>query len=322
MIELFIICCLNSRVFKIQIYNHQILAIIVSLFSSFLKIMTIVLSLNEGNFEDKLPIFYVDGSNYKIPLGFFVYIFLIFLRTIVNLTLKWYMDKKFISHNKILRVYGLIGTLLYLIICIITTFAKCKDINDTPDFSDYICKVNNTDNNTLHLENFETFFDNFNEGKIINEISVIILGISSFFFNKYFTILIIKYLSPVHVIFSIPIIFILEKILLIINTIINCDQSHFIIFKSDGGCKYYKFFLDISGDIVSLIGFLIYLEIITLNCKIFNYNLKKNIIVRGGNEINDSNENDNSFSSFNNDISEVEEGNSLLEESRITDNYS
>ena len=44
--------------------------------------------------------------------------------------------------------------------------------------------------------------------------------------------------------------------------------------------------------------------------------------MRGGNEINESNENDNSFSSFNNDISEVEEGNSLLEESRITDNYS
>ena len=120
-------------------------------------------------------------------------------------------------------------------------------------------------------------------GEIIGEIFVIILGILSFFINKYFTILIIKYLSPVHVIFSIPIIFILEKIVLIIYTIIILIISVIkkekleeeIIFKTDNEYKYYKFFLDISGDIVSLIGFLIYLEIITLNCKIFNYNLKK-----------------------------------------------
>ena len=42
--------------------------------------------------------------------------------------------------------------------------------------------------------------------------------------------------------------------------------------------------MDISGDIASIIGFLIYLEIIELNfCKL-NYNLKKNIISRGEND--------------------------------------
>ena len=280
MIELFIICCLNSRVFKVQIYNHQILAIIFSLFSSLLKIVTIVLSFIEEElindkdkkkYEGNLPIFYISGSKYKIPLGFFLYLILIILRSIVNLTLKWYMDKKFISHTKILMVYGLIGTLLYSIICTITTFQECKEIDKNIEFFNYICKVNNTDNK-LYLENFCPFFKNLEDSKEkLRKALVIISGIFSFFFNKYFRILVIKYLSPVHVIFSFPIIFILEKILLIINTIINCEQRHFRIFKEDNKYKYWKFFLDISGDIVSLIGFLIYLEIITLNCRIFNY---------------------------------------------------
>ena len=52
----------------------------------------------------------------------------------------------------------------------------------------------------------------------------------------------------------------------------------------EGEEKINKFLLDISGDIASIIGFLIYLEIIELNfCKL-NYNLKKNIISRGEND--------------------------------------
>ena len=41
-----------------------------------------------------------------------------------------------------------------------------------------------------------------------------------------------------------------------------------------------KFILDCSGDFVSFFGFLIYLEIIELNCEKISHNLKKNIIRR------------------------------------------
>ena len=322
MIELLIICYLNSRIFKVEIYNHQKLAIILSIFSSLLKIVTIILSFlkNEEEYDDgHLPIFYKNGSAYKIPFGIFFYLVLISLRSYVNLTLKWYMDKKFISHTKILMVYGLIGTVLYLIICIITTFIKCKvyngDNDHDIDFFDYICKVKDIEGNniTLYLENLNIFFDDFLciNVEILRGIIVIILGIVSFFMSKYFTILVIKCLSPVYVIFSFPILFILEKIVLIIYTFIRDN----LFFKTKSAINHYKFVLDIIGDIVSLLGFLIYLEIITLNCETFNYNLKNSIIVRGGNEASDINENDNSFSSSNDNISEVEEGNNILEES-------
>ena len=42
-----------------------------------------------------------------------------------------------------------------------------------------------------------------------------------------------------------------------------------------------KYFLDISGDFLCLIGFLIYLEVIELNFCGFNYDLKQNIAQRG-----------------------------------------
>ena len=136
-----------------------------------LKIITIFLSINEEKiieekkrkYEGKLSIFYLSDYEYKIPLGLFLYLILIIFRSIVNLTLKWYMDKKFISHNRMLMVYGLIGTLLYSIICTVTTYGECKSIdnNNSSELSDYICKVNNTDNISLHLENFNTFFNNF-----------------------------------------------------------------------------------------------------------------------------------------------------------------
>ena len=42
-----------------------------------------------------------------------------------------------------------------------------------------------------------------------------------------------------------------------------------------------SYFIDFASDITSIIGFLIYLEIIELNFCGFNENLKKNIILRG-----------------------------------------
>ena len=74
-----------------------------------------------------------------------------------------------------------------------------------------------------------------------------------------------------------PIFFILKKIILIINNLVR-DET---FFKDIENYKPTRFFLDIGGDIVCLIGFLIYLEIIELNCFNLNYNLRKNIILRG-----------------------------------------
>ena len=97
----------------------------------------------------------------------------------------------------------------------------------------------------------------------------------TFFSNIYYYSLIIKYYTPIHVIFSFPVQFFIEKAFLLIFTGAFYSED---LFTEENQLS--KFLLDISGDIASIIGFLIYLEMIELNFCGFNYNLKKNIVER------------------------------------------
>jgi len=75
------------------------------------------------------------------------------------------MDLKYISEKKLLMIYGLMGSIISSIICIITTYFKCKDIdidNDNKkDIHDYICKVKYND--TLYFDNFNAFPKTFQD---------------------------------------------------------------------------------------------------------------------------------------------------------------
>ena len=118
-----------------------------------------------------------------------------------------------------------------------------------------------------------------------------IIGVITFFGYKYCYINIIKSLTPVHIIFSNPILYFVEKIFLLILTRIK--EGEFFI---NSPMKYveYKYFLDILSDFFSCFGFLIYLEIIKL--KGFDYNVKENMLRRSFGEIsnnNDNNDNEN-----------------------------
>lgn len=307
MFELLFLCILNYKLYKVQIYKHQIFAIILSLFSSFLKIGSIYISFidNDDNYKGNLPIFYEKNlPGFSIPFGILFYFFLISLRAYVNLKLKWYMDKKYFSPNKLIIYFGLMGTLIYLIICIVSNFIQCKESfppynNDNIDFKNYICRVNKTNfknNNYTHyyLENYEIYFDKFiNIKEIWREILVIILGLISFFGKQYSSILVIKNLTPAHVIFSIPIVFFLQKVVLITYTKIVINN---IFTESNNKNKTNKLLLDLLGDIISIFGFLIYLEIIILCFCKYDYNIKANII-------------DRSYSELRKDIVDYNEGN-------------
>ena len=112
---------------------------------------------------------------------------------------------------------------------------------------------------------------------------IIFLGLLTYFFYIYYYTSIIKYYTPVHVIFAFPIQYFIEKNILLIFTAIFFNDMLF-----NGDNLGYRFLADVSGDIGSIIGFLIYLEIIELNfCKL-NYDLKKNITKRGEIDYNDS----------------------------------
>ena len=103
----------------------------------------------------------------------------------------------------------------------------------------------------------------------------VILSSITFFFVQYFSLLTIKNLSPAHYIFSIPITFFFQKLLNMINTLFY-NKNLFNNDDNDSN-KITKFCLDIIGDIIAIIGFLIYLEIIVLNFCGLDYNIKVNI---------------------------------------------
>ena len=321
MFELLIVTYFSVKMFKIEIYNHQKCAMWFTLVPCSFKILTIVLS-SLGNIDinhKKLPILYIYKKLY-IPIGIIFYIILIVFRAYVNTKIKWFMDLKYISPSNLLIYYGIMGTIICTSISIVTTYIKC-DISDNKKITlyNYICKIpyNGPDikiNSTeRYFENFKIYFDTFlgkvntehNNNEIIYEIIIIFLGMITFFFRKYFMIKVIQNLTPVYLVLSNPLFYIFQKTILAINnflkkrTFFSNDAIDFIISK---------FILDCAGDLFSIIGFLIYLEIIELNFCDYNYNIKINITRRSLLESNEINEPE---KSFNNEVEEQEEDSNI-----------
>ena len=314
MVELIIITYLNSYMFKKQIYKHQKCAIWFTTFPCLLKILTIILSLFDNN-KEIIPILY-NVHRIFIPIGIIIYLILITLRSYVNTKIKYFMDFKYISQSKLLMYYGLMGLSICTIICIITTFVPCHNTNPEIEISDYICKIpfnntNYTKSNEQYLDNFIIYFKTFS-GKIsedyssieiLYEIIIIISGVITFFFQKYFAILVIKHLTPVHLIISVPLFYFFQKIVLVIWNYYK-KELH-----DHSGIKFIhvKFIIDIFSDIFSIFEFLIYLEIIELKCCKMNINVKTNIQRRSFGESYGINKNKEQPSINNNENEEEDE---------------
>ena len=288
MVELLIITYLNSYLCKIEIYKHQKFAIWINIVSGLFKVSTIIISLFDDN-KEKMPILY-NINKILIPIGIIIYLILIILRSYINIKIKYFMDLQYISPSHLLIYYGIIGTIVCFSTTVISTFIKCNNNTKEIEISNYICRIpyqngeNSFNSSGKYLENFFFYFKTFkgelNSGfkkiEILYEIIIIIAGIITFFFGKYFSVMVIKHLTPVHRIFSIPIFYFFQKISLVIFNKVN---NHFYIHSKIKHIKQ-KFILDLTSDFFSSFGFLIYLEMIELKCCKFDYNIKKNITRR------------------------------------------
>ena len=270
MFELIIMYLFNAKIFHIKLYGHQIFAFVLNIIPCILKITAIIL-------ENVYTQIYVNELKYTsnkwlIPVGIIFYIILLILNSYSLTKIKWLMDIKNFSPTKLLLIYGISGTILYIVICTLSTFVECPS-----SLKDTICYIQN--GKSFYLENFILYVKKFKGHplEIIIEFISNFFGALFFFGYRYFSILIIKYLSPIHIIFLTPLIFFFQKISLILKnlikeeTIINNEK---IINKST------KFILDFTGDIVSIIGFLIFLEIIELKFCNLNYNYRDKISIR------------------------------------------
>jgi len=210
------------------------------------------------------------------------------------------MDLKFISHTKLLILYGIIGFVFSISACTIETSFKCVKI-DKNNTQEFFCKVysnitnssnninnaynheiisnngiliyneNNSNNKTdRYIENLFIFIEDFlklnSKDKSI-EIVLVFFGTISYYCSLYFDILVIKYLTPMHFSFC----NLIYLLLLVITELIKNKMNN----------SFYKNNLfKIAPFIASFIGFLIYLEIIELNFCNLNYNFRKYINIR------------------------------------------
>ena len=170
-LEIIISYFIGLYFYKIQVYSHQKLSIyIISIFCTSLLLVSFILTY-----------IYKDNNIYKknylyIPLGLLVFIVSLIFRIYSTWKAKELMDLKFISIGKLLKNYGLFGTLISAFVSIITTFVKCPN-------SDF-CE--NEKDSHLYFESFMTYFKDFYnlcyswQSSIIN-ILIILLYIFTYF---------------------------------------------------------------------------------------------------------------------------------------------
>jgi len=296
MLELIIMFYFMKKTFNVELYKHQKLSFLIIIFPFIFKVGTIILSIISHD-ENDPGFLYID---YKllIPIGIILYIILLISESYILTTIKFFMDIRFISVPKVLIYFGLFGSIIGLIIVFSSSHIKC------PYFKESICQIKYIDHNNktiYYLENYKIYFSDLKEN-IIKEIIINLLGQFSFLFDSFFSLLVIKYLSPIHKIFSIPLYFFSQKTLLVI---INLCKEHTFFSKNKIKYIHWKFTLDITSDLVSIIGLMIYLEIIVFNFCDFNYDTRESISIRAIDDIlSDSKEKDFLFLQ-NGDIEEI-----------------
>ena len=285
MFELLFICLIYSKLYKIKIYNHQKIGIIINslsclIFNIFLYFINLT---NQNNYNsDDL------NTKYKwlIPISIFIFLFFTFSKSYIFIKLKFYMEIKFISPIKLLILYGILGFIFSSIACIIETSFKCIG-SEKEFFCTVTTNLKKEKNYDTYIDNFFIFIHKFSllESKDITiEILIIFIEIIVYYYYIYFGIFIINYLTPMHYIFTNLCNDILNEFIQLIRDIIEKGKS---VNKNIDKV----FFLRISIYICSLVGFMIYLEIIEFNFCNLNYNLRKYIIERANKEINEDKEN-------------------------------
>lgn len=193
MFELLIISILNLKLNKKKLYGHQILGIILNSFCSIFKILAIAKSID----KNVSGILYTERPILYISLGTIFYIILLIMRAYIYITINYYMEVKYISATKIIKIFGIIGLIICSIVFILSTFINCIK---TFSISNYICKVYY--NNNYYFDNFISIFNNtyidYEDEKknliifreIVREIFIILLGFLTFFASKYYSLLV------------------------------------------------------------------------------------------------------------------------------------
>ena len=262
MTELLFVILSKILFFNTIIYLHQKLAIFVYLFFPIILEITKIIIIFQ---DDKGEIFV--KYPWTTALVIFLFLLIYFCQGYIVCKLKYYFDLRFISESKILIIFGLLGTMIFLLWSLIANFIECK--NDT--FSETVCQIHD-DKSLLYFDNFIVFFKNIwkeDRSDFINVMYILlmVIKIALSAFQFFLAFLIIKVLGPEYYILS-------ETLVKFILNFI-----HFIYYIFSGKLTL-NFGLSLLAELFCVFGISIYLELIELNFCGLNKNISKNINLR------------------------------------------
>ena len=140
-IGLLMITLVNYIIFKQDIYKHQKFAIYFNLIAYvILQILSYYIN------DDILNIIYINNK-WLIPIAAIFILFLSFCYAYIIAKIKRFMELKYISSQKLLIYYGVIGIIIYSLSCLLLSFIRCNEL-----FEDSVCEI--IDNNGYYyIEN-------------------------------------------------------------------------------------------------------------------------------------------------------------------------
>ena len=306
--------------FIIKYHRHQKCSIIFILIvdSILLIISSFLKNTNNGSSDLKDKNTYeiindLTGNDYFFLLVLLIFIFLSAILAYSKVSMKVLMQLKYISPFRIIYDIGIIGIIISLIGLIFVSIFDCKGGENIKNY----CIVNNTeysnDNNTkYYYDNIEIYFKNLfghiSDFKFYLEIFLITpLYLITSFCGFFCELLIIYYLNPLYVLVRGNLYYCIQKFIFIL---INLDNYQNYISTE-------QLFILQSSEIIALLGYSVYLEIIELRFCGLDKDLKRKIIERGERETihksieNNIDENNNDF-----DESFIDENNNNNEEKK------
>ena len=270
---IFLIIFMNVY-FIINIYMHQKCSIIFIITTNFiLLLISSFLPISENDkknpeFNDKNSYQIVDmitGFNFSFFFIILSFIFLSFIISYAKVKTKVFLDFYFISPYKIILNIGLIGFGFTIIGLIISSFTKCQGKEII--INNFCIKE---ENNTVYY--YDSIFIYLHElnSSLINEIILTLFYLIICFSEFTCEIMIINYLNPIYTLIKDNIFYLFMKIILFF-CLSYLTLTQFIILGL--------------AEILSLLGYSVYLEIIELKFFGLDKDIRKNIIRRGDKEI-------------------------------------
>jgi len=244
---------------------------------SILLIIALVLPVSEENSQKTQSAYDIinlltGNSKYIIIFLFIIGINLIsIIMAYTRVRAKVLIDLKYMSPYSIIIFVGIFGIIITMITLIITTNSKCKENISSFCMTILYDQINNT--NTTYFDNINIYFQNLNERKndyrlYIEIIIILPIFLIINFFEMVCEIWIIIQLNPIFVLIQ-------NNFCYLINDII------FVLINYDTFEEYLalpQFLVSETAELIAIICYLIYLQIIELRFCGLDMYLNKNLI--------------------------------------------